>query len=82
MTRGEAIHRLKNTAWLGSNDDRVTTEEAVEMAIEALQTEVVRCKDCRWFDKGENVVDSWEYCTRLGHHPQSDGFCAWGERRG
>ena len=37
MTREEAIYRLKNTAWLGSDADRVATEEAVQMAIEALQ---------------------------------------------
>ena len=36
MTREEAIYRLKNTAWLGSDADRVATEEAVQMAIEAL----------------------------------------------
>lgn len=37
MTREEAIYRLNNTAWLGSDDDRVATEEAVQMAIEALK---------------------------------------------
>ncbi len=28
--------------------------------------EVVRCKDCRWFDKGENESDYWSDCT-LNH---------------
>lgn len=37
MTREEAIQVLKNTAWLGANEDREATEEAVDMAIEALQ---------------------------------------------
>ena len=37
MTRAEAIYRLKNTAWLGSDADRVATEEAVQTAIEALK---------------------------------------------
>ena len=37
MTRAEAIYRLKNTAWLGSDADRVATENAVDMAIEALE---------------------------------------------
>ena len=37
MTKEEAIYRLKNTAWLGSDADRVTTEKAVQMAIEALK---------------------------------------------
>ena len=39
MTREEAIHRLKNTAWLGTNKDREETEQAVDMAIEALSAE-------------------------------------------
>lgn len=37
MTNEEAIYALKNTAWLGSDKDREATEEAVDMAIEALQ---------------------------------------------
>lgn len=36
MTREEAIYRLKNTAWLGTDKDREETEQAVDMAIEAL----------------------------------------------
>ena len=24
--------------------------------------EVVRCKDCRWYQKGKNEVDSWQWC--------------------
>jgi hypothetical protein len=37
MTREEAIYRLKNTAWLGTDKERAETEQAVDMAIEALQ---------------------------------------------
>ena len=36
MTKEEAIYRLKNAAWLGSDEDREATEQAVEMAVEAL----------------------------------------------
>ena len=43
MTREEAIHRLKNAAWLGTNDERNKTEEAVDMAISALEQEP--CED-------------------------------------
>ena len=41
MTREEAIYRLKNTAWLGTNKDREETEQAVDMAIEALSADAV-----------------------------------------
>lgn len=40
MTREEAIYRLNNTAWLGSDADRVATENAVQMAIEALKAQL------------------------------------------
>ena len=39
MTREEAIYLLRNTAWLGTHEDREKTEEAVEMAISALEQE-------------------------------------------
>ena len=41
MTREEAIYRLKNTAWLGTDEDREQTEQAVDMAIEALSADTV-----------------------------------------
>ena len=37
MTRDEAITVLLNVAWLGTNEERERTEEAVGMAIEALK---------------------------------------------
>ena len=43
--------------------------------------EVVRCKDCRWYDKGENVADSWELCKRHKHNTEDDGYCHHGERK-
>ena len=39
MTREEAIYELKNAAWLGTDHSRARTEEAVEMAIQALKKE-------------------------------------------
>lgn len=37
MSREEAIEILKNAAWLGTNEDREQTEQAVDMAIQALE---------------------------------------------
>lgn len=37
MTREEAIYYLKNTAWLGTDEDREKTEEAVNIAVALLQ---------------------------------------------
>ena len=60
MTREEAIYRLKNTAWLGSDADRVATENAVQMAIEALKeqpkfTRITIDTDERWLNRKLDV---------------------------
>lgn len=39
MDREEAIYTLKNTAWLGTDEDRDKTEQAVDMAIKSLSAE-------------------------------------------
>ena len=39
MTSDEAIYTLKNTAWLGSEEQAEKVEEAVKMAVEALKRE-------------------------------------------
>lgn len=51
--------------------------------------EVVRCKDCKWYQEGELLAPS-RFCFRL-KHPQEDrsvgynfgpnDFCSYGERR-
>lgn len=49
MTREEAIYKLKNTAWLGMDKDREETEQAVDMAIKALEELPKRRKEVkRW----------------------------------
>lgn len=39
MTREEAIYKLKNSAWLGTDSDRDEMKKAIDMAIEALSAE-------------------------------------------
>ena len=47
MTREEAKYQLRNTAWLGTHEEREKTEEAVEMAIMALSGDkIVECPWC------------------------------------
>ena len=44
---------------------------------------VVRCKECKWYDNGQNESDSWNCCTRhFGHYidVNDDDFCSYGER--
>lgn len=79
MTREEAIKRLKEYAkysygiWHNDEED----PKAFDMAIEVLQAEIVRCKDCKYHN-GETKgctrnpsVEKWE----------NDDYCSYGERR-
>lgn len=50
---------------------------------EAPSIDIVRCKECKWYDNGQNESDSWSYCTRhFGHYidVNDDDFCSYGER--
>ena len=47
MTKDEAVYRLKNAAWLGSDEDREATEQAVEMAVEALSADITDTEICQ-----------------------------------
>lgn len=46
----------------------------------ALEGEIVRCRDCRYYDT-ENRFRDMRFCQNLAHYAEPDGFCAWGERR-
>ena len=66
MTREEAIYRLKNTAWLGTDKDREETEQAVDMAIEALSADrpiADKCDDCLYEDSDKSLFPC-TYCKR------------------
>lgn len=45
---------------------------------------VVRCKDCKYQEKGENECEAWNLC---GYRPwlhiptEDDAFCSHGERK-
>lgn len=89
MTNEEATEILKNATWLGTNNDREKTEEAVNMAIEALrsvpstgnETEIIHCRDCKFshmtYDGDVKYCDIWfpdEAC-----YVDGDYFCASAE---
>ena len=73
MTREEAIKILK------SMSDISTQGEAIDMAIEALQTEPIRCDDCTHQDECEEVVlFDISDDEVMGHRLH---WCSYGERR-
>lgn len=63
MTREEAIYRLKNTAWLGSDDDREEAEEAVTMAIKALE-DIERWRT--WSHTYDNIISRQDAIDCVG----------------
>ena len=48
------------------------------------QPEIVRCKDCKYQDKGEHGGESWNLC---GYRPwlyvpvTDDHYCGWAKRK-
>lgn len=46
--------------------------------------ELIRCKDCRYYDHGENECESWSLCiVHINRYFQTcaDNFCSWAERK-
>ena len=94
MTREEAIELL---CAYGVPQDEKRFQEAIDMAIEALQfaehfdllkeyqslKEVVRCKDCRYYDDSCEVCRCSQWDLSRIEYPmvEADGFCSYGERR-
>lgn len=56
--------------------------EALREAIDRMPTvnavEVVRCKDCKYYEETDNRIGT---CLLTISGAEVDGFCAWGERR-
>ena len=45
---------------------------------------VVRCKDCKYYEVGQNKVDAWSACyAHVGRIIETwdDNFCGWAERK-
>ena len=45
--------------------------------------DIVRCRECKWFDSGKNDSEIWSMCTRhFGKYidVNADDFCSYGER--
>lgn len=80
MTREEAIELLDDLDGAIEDNHGRDYDEALDMAIEALQIDVVRCKDCK---HTMARPDGEIYCEKLDMEeiPVSH-FCGWGESKG
>ena len=43
--------------------------------------ELVRCKDCKYYDAGENDSESWTWCKFHETSMHSTDFCNYGKRK-
>ena len=81
MTREEAIKVLEYT--LECVDEETpkgaSEAEAIPMAIEALQTDIVRCGECKYWNEGK----CWNMkgLNKTDGAVDADDFCSYGERR-
>lgn len=86
MTREEAITIIDNLHLMGcgrnQHEDDLKINEALDMAIEALKNEPIRCGECV---HGEDEGSRKTLCMSCDLNPYcrytKDHFCAYGERR-
>ena len=82
MTREDAIQALKDLRDIRLQG--VEWTESLDIAIEVLQTDLVRCKDCRHAYYADNRVphDRTWVCERfMNEEINANDFCSWGEKR-
>ena len=84
MTREEAlqeiVERVRSTEYVDSAYVDCVDIEALRIAIEALKTKIVRCRDCKNYDLAPNGVNG--SCNRQYATFYSWDFCSYGERKG
>lgn len=42
--------------------------------------EIIRCKDCKYYQKGHHS-DDWLWCMMNHHYTDEEKHCAWAERK-
>lgn len=72
--KGMAEHSIKDIAWHGERVEIVP----IQIIENSCAVEVVRCKDCRYFDEPEKDV-CW--CYQNDREMQPLDFCSYGERK-
>ena len=78
MTREEAIQILSTRDWSGMLCGYTSGyTEALDMAIEALKIDLVRCKECRFFKREE-----CRYYIAHGIRRKPNDFCSYGKHKG
>lgn len=83
MKREEAIKRIQQDLDVNKKYLSKEYKEALNMAIEALQTEAVRCNDCKHQEHCyETVAHTRLHDGFKEHWSESIEWCSRGERKG
>ena len=81
MTREEAIKKLlrirKHYQYIIPCEETI----AIDMAIEALKTEPIRCDECIYQRIGGNTTHYY-WCDLWDREVDCNNFCSWAERKG
>lgn len=84
MTRKEAIEKLnwlRDEVW-NEDSDGYDYAQAIDMAIESLSIEIVRCKDCVHAKMRNYAPPQCPYeCTLAMNYHDGNHFCSLGERK-
>lgn len=64
--------------YLWGLDKAITTANKLS-TVDAV--EVVRCRNCMYWQSGENEAEKWEYCKFHDIDIGPYSFCSYGERR-
>ena len=85
MTKDEAIKIIDcyDIGFYDLSGEKIPADklaEAFDMAIEALQTDIVHCEECKHYDEGGFC---WHPAAELGDTLATEptDFCSYGERR-
>lgn len=42
--------------------------------------ELIRCESCKYYNEGQNEVDSWMRCRLHNIDTSPDEFCSWAQK--
>lgn len=85
FTAHEKDGKLTGTASVGYYTE--TIDEVLKQIPTVDAVEVVRCKDCLWFETEDALPDVYRkvrhcYCTEANAYVPENHFCSCGERKG
>ena len=89
IRRSDAVDMFQRLSYADWNQGAETTwanafsecEELINLLPAVDAVEVCRCRECKFFDKGQNDAESWEWCNIWERDCESECYCRYGQRR-